>query len=192
MVDGKPRAELTEEALDFVRMLMNADVPRIAVENPVSCISTRIRKPDQVIQPWQFGADASKQTCLWLKNLPPLRPTELIEPRYVCCGNVLPEGVGKYGCANCNGEKTARPRWANQTDSGQNRLAPSDDRWKLRSTTYPGIANAFASQWGSLGVFNGDEGRGETRPDQQSSIFELLGADSVPRRVDGCRETEGG
>lgn len=167
MVDGRPRAELTEEALDFVRMLMGAPIPRIAVENPVSCISTRIRKPDQVIQPWWFGEDASKKTCLWLKNLPLLVET-----------NRLP-----------GDDKTRR---ANQTESGQNKLAPSPDRWKERSRTYEGIAKACAAQWGSLGVFNGDAGRGETRPDQQSSIFELLGADSVPRRVDGCRETEGG
>lgn len=163
MVNGRPRAELTEEALDFVRMLMNADVPRIAVENPVSCISTRIRKPDQVIQPWWFGEDASKKTCLWLKNLPLLRET-----------NRLP-----------GDDKTRR---ANQTESGQNKLAPSLDRWKERSRTYEGIAKACAAQWGSLGVFNEDGGREETRPDQQSSIFELLGADSVSRRVDGCRE----
>lgn len=146
MVDGRPRAELTEEALDFVRMLMNADVQRIAIENPVSCISTRIRKPDQVIQPWWFGEDASKKTCLWLKNLPPLRETNRLH----------------------GDNKTRR---ANQTESGQNKLAPSPDRWKERSRTYEGIAKACASQWGSLGVLDGDEGREETRPDQQSSIF---------------------
>ena len=182
------RAEKTEEALDFVRQLMAAPIPRIALENPVSCISTRIRKPDQVIQPWQYGADASKQTCLWLKNLPLLRPTKLINPRYVCCGNVLPEGVGKYGCANCNGEKTAKSRWENQTDSGQNKLAPSADRWKLRSTTYQGIADAFAAQWGGLGLFNGDRGREELRLKEQSSIFDLLGTHSLSSWVDGCHE----
>ena len=120
--------QLTEDALDFVRLLMDADIPRIAIENPVSVISTRIRKPDQIIQPWQFGHDASKKTCLWLTNLPPLTPTQIIEPRVV------------------NGKK----RWANQTDSGQNRLPPSEDRWKIRSATYRGIADAMADQWGSL------------------------------------------
>jgi hypothetical protein len=118
--------KLTEEALDFVRLLMAAPIERIAVENPVSVISSRIRKPDQVIQPWQFGHDASKKTCLWLKNLPLLKPTKVVEPRLV-------EG---------------KPRWGNQTSSGQNKLGPSADRWKRRSETYPGIAQAMAIQWG--------------------------------------------
>lgn len=117
--------QLTEDALEFVTRLMAASIPRIAVENPISVISSRIRKPDQIINPWQFGHDASKRTCLWLKNLPLLTPTEIIEPRIV------------------NGKK----RWANQTDSGQNRLPPSDDRWKIRSETYTGIAQAMAEQW---------------------------------------------
>jgi hypothetical protein len=117
--------QLTEDALEFVRRLMAARIPRIAVENPISVISSRIRKPDQIINPWQFGHDASKRTCLWLKNLPLLMPTDIIAPRVV------------------NGKK----RWANQTDSGQNRLPPSDDRWKIRSETYTGIAQAMAEQW---------------------------------------------
>jgi hypothetical protein len=74
----------------------------------------------------------------------------MIQPRLVCCGSELPEGVGKYGCPNCNGEKAARPRWGNQTDSGQNKLAPSADRWKKRSETFSGIADAMASQWGGM------------------------------------------
>jgi hypothetical protein len=119
------RAEKTEESLGFVRLLLSAPIPRIALENPIGCISSRIRKPDQVVQPWQFGHDASKATCLWLKNLPLLQPTD-----------VLPGG------------KAARR--ANQTPSGQNKLGPSPDRWKLRSVTYPGIAAAMAQQWGSL------------------------------------------
>jgi len=118
--------QLTENALEFVRLLMDAPIPRIAIENPVSVISTRIGKPDQIINPYQFGHDASKKTCLWLKGLPPLKPTQIIEPRIV------------------NGRK----RWGNQTDSGQNRLSPSPDRWKLRSATFPGIAAAMADQWG--------------------------------------------
>ena len=120
------RAEKTEEALAFVRALLSADVPRIALENPNGCIGTRIRRADQVIQPWQFGADASKATGLWLKNLPRLQPTDIVSPRLV------------------NG----RERWWNQTDSGQNRLGPSEERWKIRSETYPGIAAAMAAQWG--------------------------------------------
>lgn len=120
--------QLTEDALDFVRLLMAAPLPRIAIENPVSVISSRVRKPDQIITPYQFGHDASKKTCLWLKDLPPLRPTLFVEPRIV------------------NG----KPRWGNQTDSGQNKLAPSADRWKIRSETYTGIAQAMANQWGCL------------------------------------------
>ena len=141
---------LTEDALDFVRLLIDAPAPRVAVENPVSVISSRIRPPDQIVQPWMFGHDASKATCLWLRGLPKLVPTEVVEPRLVCCGVELPPGVGKRGCANCNGDKEARPRWGNQTASGQNRLGPSPDRWKIRSETYIGIAAAMASQWGAL------------------------------------------
>jgi len=122
------RAALTEEALDFVRLLLDAPIPRIALENSVGCISTRIRPPDQVIQPWMFGEDASKATCLWLKGLPPLQATKECPPRLV------------------NG----KPRWANQTDSGQNKLGPSEDRWKIRSKTYAGIAAAMASQWSTV------------------------------------------
>jgi hypothetical protein len=128
MVDGRPRAELTEEALDFVRRLMAAPIHRIAIENPVSCISSQIRKPNQVIQPYNFGEDASKKTCLWLKNLLTLKSTGFVEPRFV----------------------DGKPRWGNQTDSGQNKLAPSEDRWKERSRTFQGIANAMAEQWGGI------------------------------------------
>jgi hypothetical protein len=120
--------QLTENALAFVQLLMNAPIKRIAIENPVSVISSRIRKPDQIIQPYQFGHDASKKTCLWLKNLPTLKHTQEIPPRVI------------------NGNK----RWANQTDSGQNKLPPSNDRWKIRSETFKGIAIAMATQWGSL------------------------------------------
>lgn len=128
---GKRDRQLTEDALRFARILMDAPVERIAVENPVSVISTRIRKPDQVIQPYEFGHDASKKTCLWLKNLPLLKPTNYVQPRIV------------------NGKK----RWANQTDSGQNKLPPTQNRWKLRSQTYRGIAEAMASQWGNCQTF---------------------------------------
>ena len=140
---------LTEDALAFVQRLMAAPIAKIAIENPVSVISSHIRKPDQIVNPYQFGEDASKKTCLWLKGLPPLRPTAFVEPRMVCCGAVVENG-DKYGCPNCNGEKVARPRWGNQCDSGQNKLGPSDDRWKERSRTYEGIANAMAAQWGEV------------------------------------------
>jgi hypothetical protein len=135
MVNGRPRAELTEEALDFVRKIMALPVERIAIENPMGCISTRIRPADQYIQPYEFGDDASKKTGLWLKNLPLLvaDPKDRVQGRLV----TLPNG------------KTVE-RWANQTDSGQNRLGPGEDRWKERSRTYMGIANAMALQWGGL------------------------------------------
>jgi hypothetical protein len=119
------RAEKTEEALMFAEKLWNLPIKMIALENPVGCLSRKIGRATQCIQPYQFGEDASKRTCLWLKGLPPLRPTSFIEPRYI------------------NG----RPRWANQTDSGQNRLAPSMTRATDRARTYTGIAQAMAKQW---------------------------------------------
>ena len=136
--------QLTEDALEFVQRLMDAPIGKIAIENPVSVISSRIRKPDQIIQPYEFGDDASKKTCLWLKGLPPLKPTKFIPPRAVCCGA---EVVGT--CPKCNGSKVHKQRWANQCASGQNKLPPSKDRWKERSWTYQGIADAMASQWGN-------------------------------------------
>ena len=98
-----------------------------AIENPApSFISRAIRRPDQIIQPYEFGNDASKSTGLWINGLPKLRPTGFVEPRMV----------------------GGRPRWDNQTDSGQNKMTPSDDRWLHRSMTYPGIAAAMGDQWG--------------------------------------------
>lgn len=126
------RAALTEEAVEFARKLIDAPLPRVAVENPIGCLSKRVREPEQIIQPWQFGADASKATCLWLKNLPPLTPTSYVAPRVALHG-------GKFVM-----------RWANQTDSGQNNLPPTEDRWAIRSETYPGIAAAMAAQWGEV------------------------------------------
>lgn len=116
---------LTESAVGFFMLFTRTEIPHVAIENPVGVMSTRYRKPDQYIQPYQFGEDASKKTGLWLRDLPPLVPTEYVEPRLV------------------NG----KARWSNQTDSGQNRLGPSSDRWKIRSNTYPGIAKAMAEQW---------------------------------------------
>jgi hypothetical protein len=112
-------------AVAFVRALLFSPVPRIAIENPVGVLSSKLCKPSQIIQPWQFGHPESKSTCLWLKQLPKLRPTWVLKPR-------------------------VRGRWENQTDSGQNTLTPSDDRWKERSRTYQGIADAMADQWGGL------------------------------------------
>lgn len=98
-----------------MRKLLNAPIPKIALENPVSIISSKIRKPDQVIQPWQFGHGETKATCLWLKDLPKLTPTNIVDGRH---GRV----------------------W---------RMPPSEDRWKKRSETYQGIADAMAEQWGN-------------------------------------------
>lgn len=126
--------KLTEDALAFVQLLMDAPIERIAIENPVSVISSRIRKPDQIVQPHEYGHDVSKKTCLWLKGLPKLTPTQMVEPRIV----TTPSG---------------RPakRWGNQCSNfGQDSLPPSPDRWKLRSVTYQGIADAMAQQWGNL------------------------------------------
>ena len=117
--------KLTEDALDFVRLLLDAPIPKIAVENPVGAISKRIRPADQYVHPYQFGDDASKKTGFWLKGLPILVPTDRIPPRLI------------------NGKE----RWGNQTDSGQNKLGPSEGRWKERSKTYPGLAAAMALQW---------------------------------------------
>ena len=113
---AKQASGVQQEALDFVQKLLEAPIPRIAVENPVSIISTRIRKPAQIIQPWQYGHGETKATCLWLKNLPLLTPTNIVEGR----------------------------------EARIHKLPPSVDRWKIRSTTYQGIADAMAAQWGSL------------------------------------------
>ena len=112
------------EALGFVRQLLAAPIPRIALENPVSIISSRIRKPDQIIQPYQFGHEATKTTCLWLKDLPFLIPTKV---------------VGK-GDRHVTKSGKSLPTWYN--------LPPSADRWKIRSATFKGIADAMAAQWG--------------------------------------------
>lgn len=117
------RALETEKALKFVLALMDANIPKIALENPIGCLSTRYRKPDCIIQPYQHGHNESKATCLWLKNLPCLQPSNVMT-------------------------KPKNGRWHNQTASGQNNLGPSPDRWKQRSLTYQGIANAMADQWG--------------------------------------------
>ena len=106
--DGRQQA-----ALDFVRLLMDAKIDKIAIENPVSIISSHIRKPDQTIQPWQYGHGETKRTCLWLKGLPLLTPTDIVEGR-------------------------EQRIW---------KMPPSPDRWKLRSQTYQGIADAMAGQW---------------------------------------------
>jgi hypothetical protein len=112
-----------QRALDFVEALMDAPIPRICIENPVSVISSKIRKPDQIIQPWMFGHMEQKKTCLWLKGLPKLRQTN-----------------------NVHEDMMALPK--NQRER-LHYLPPSPDRWKLRSKTFDGIAQAMADQWGN-------------------------------------------
>lgn len=121
----KDKVKQQEESLEFVKQLLNAPIERIALENPIGVISTKIRKPDQIIQPYEYGHPESKKTCLWLKNLPKLIATDILE---------LPK----------------KGYWTNQVRSGQNKLTPSPDRWKDRSRTYTGIAKAMAEQWGNL------------------------------------------
>lgn len=125
---GNPeRQEKTERAFEFFMELWDAPIERVCLENPVGCISSKFRPPNQYIHPHQFGHDASKKTGLWLRGLSELTPTLHVPPnRYV------------------NG----KPRWANQTPAGQDRLGPSPTRAKLRGKTYEGIAEAMAEQWG--------------------------------------------
>lgn len=113
---AKKASGVQDEALDFVRLLMAAPIPRIAIENPISIISSRIRKPDQIIQPWMFGHGETKATCLWLKGLPKLTPTNIVPGR----------------------------------EARIHKMPPSPDRWKKRSETFQGIADAMAQQWGAL------------------------------------------
>ena len=105
-----------QEGIDFFMRLVNANIPKIAIENPVGIMSTHYKKPTQYIQPWEFGHGETKKTGLWLKGLPKLTPTDIVEGR----------------------------------EQRVHLLPPSKDRWKLRSTTYQGIADAMASQWGAL------------------------------------------
>lgn len=168
-VDGRPRAELTEDAIEFARLFIEGatHIPFRAVENPIGCLSTRIREPEQILQPWQYGEDASKATCLWLHGLPLLKPTNFHAPRLVV-----------------QNDKWVM-RWANQTDGGQNRLGPSDDRWAERSKTYQGIADAMAKQWSAhietaLRTAKPCEETADfvTQPMQSGSLFATAGCEA--------------
>lgn len=141
--DFPDRRREQDEAAEFFMACVNAPIPLIAVENSVGVMSTRYRKPDQIIQPYEFGDDASKKTCLWLKGFPklPIDPAARRPGRLVQCH--------KSGVSNgADPEYVTRERWSNQTDSGQNRLGPSEDRSAKRAETYPGIADAMAINWG--------------------------------------------
>jgi hypothetical protein len=126
--EGKKPWSLQEEALDFVRKLLDAPINKIALENPVSVISTKIKKPNQIIQPFQYGHDVTKKTCLWLKNLPNLKPTKIVKPDIVLV----------------NGKKMSRMHY-------ESFKLPSKERSKVRSKFYTGIAEAMADQWGGDG-----------------------------------------
>lgn len=141
------------EALAFVERLLGAPIEKIALENPVSIISSRIRKPDQIIQPWWFGHGETKTTCLWLKNLPHLEPTEIVVPEWAVRvdGSVHLSAKGKRD--NPTHYLTGR---AKRILSGVqleqwnriHKMPPSPERWKNRSRTYSGVANAMAIHWG--------------------------------------------
>jgi hypothetical protein len=147
---GEARRRARDEAIRNFKALLGLPFP-VAVENPGhSFLSSAIRPADQIIQPYEYGDDASKATGLWLRGMPSLKwcIEDYVAPRLVCsyCDRVFE--YGQHKCPHCHGEKYL-PRWANQTDSGQNRLSPSDDRWLQRSETYPGIAAAMGAQWGA-------------------------------------------
>lgn len=144
------RAAKTESAFAFVMDMvaaLDSHADRWCIENSIGCLSTRWRKPDQIIQPYQFGHDASKATALWLSDLPLLTSSEFIEPEWACCGERIPTESGKYGCPYCCGESKPRQVWSNQTATGQNRLGPSATRSADRARTYQGIADAMGRQW---------------------------------------------
>ena len=126
--EGKKPWSLQIEALDFVRKLLDAPIDKIALENPVSVISTKIKKPNQIIQPFEYGHDVTKKTCLWLKNLPNLKPTKIVKPDIVLV----------------NGKKMSRMHY-------ESFKLPSKERSKVRSKFYTGIAQAMANQWGNDG-----------------------------------------
>lgn len=142
-----------ESAAKFAfTLLMWSSISKVVIENPIGYLSKRIRKPDQIIQPWMFGHPESKATCLWLKGLPLLKPTKIIEPEvYGCsCGVRFDRSLGKYGCPNCSGQGKVRLVFTNQTPTGQNRLGPTSTRAMDRSRTYQGVADAMAEQWGAV------------------------------------------
>lgn len=138
--DGTPnteRLQLQSDALDFVRFLMNAPIDRIAIENPVSVISSKIRKPDQIVQPYWFGDEARKTTCLWLKNLPHLKPTKMVS-----------QGEDYEWIDSKTGKKKKQPLWYYKALCD---ARTPEERRTLRSKTFPGMAKAIAEQWGDVG-----------------------------------------
>lgn len=127
---ARQRKQLRLEALEFFKKFAAAPIKHICIENPLGYANSHFRKPDQIIQPWQFGDEESKRTCLWLKNLPPLKPTKIVKPKI-------------YGYFK-TGPKEGKPIYKTQY------CLYSDDRSKIRSKSFPGIANAMAEQWGQF------------------------------------------
>lgn len=128
------RAKLREEAAIFFMSFIKADIEKIAVENPVGWMSTHYRKPDCIIQPYEFGHHARKKTCLWLKGLPPLKPTNIVDP-----GQILPGGYSVGASAYSAKDKNGKTlRWNDPRTA------------KERSKTFSGVAAAMAEQWGTL------------------------------------------
>ena len=135
-VINEVRKKNQDDALDFVRKLMNAPIEKIAIENPVSVISSQIRKPDQIVHPWMFGDKASKSTCFWLKNLPKLEPTNIVE-----------KGEFKEWIDKKTGKKKRQATWIYECLA----QATSKEHLRtLRSKTFKGMAEAIADQWGSI------------------------------------------
>jgi hypothetical protein len=123
------RADDKDEAISFFMKLANSDINKIAIENPVGVMNTKWRKPDQIVQPWMFGDSASKKTCLWLKNLPLLRHTKIVDE-------------GEYI------EFKSGRRLAKWYSDGLTKTKSSEERRTWRSKTFPGFAKAIAEQWG--------------------------------------------
>ena len=149
----KRAAGLQQEGIAFFMAMVNAPIERIAVENPVCIMSTHYRKPDQVIQPWMFGHGETKATCLWLKGLPKLEPTDVVVPEWAVCkdGTVHMSKKGKRD--NPTHFLTGRSTRVLSGEQAEqwfriHRMPPGPDRWKERSRTYPGVAAAMAEQWG--------------------------------------------
>jgi site-specific DNA-cytosine methylase len=136
----KQKAGLQGEAIDFVKKLMLAPIPMIAIENPLGILSSAIRPPDQIIQPYEFGHEAQKTTCLWLKNLPALKPTKIVM-----------KGDFKYWVDKKTGKQKKYPMWLYNAYAH----TKPKDRWKVRSTTFKGIAEAMAKQWTKPGIIQG-------------------------------------
>lgn len=151
------RQKQRNEAIDFFMLFANSKCPLVAIENPIGIISTKWRKPDQIIQPYYFGDPHPKKTCLWLKGLPKLIHTNIVEPQYVVYRSKT-KGTSKYPLAWA-GKTTKMPLlW---------KAPPSPTRSKERSKTFPGIAKAMAEQWGGL-LLNG------MAKEQQTTLFDCM------------------